>query len=81
MSRDPRYCRPSNQADQPPSRTPDPDGEYLAGLGFDIVGFDISETNIRLAEHRAPGSSVHYLTADLLDPPRTGCEPTTSWPR
>jgi hypothetical protein len=34
----------------------------------DIVGFDSSETAIRLAEHRAPGSSVRYVSADLLDP-------------
>lgn len=54
------------------------DAEYLARLGFDTVGFDISETAIQLAEHRFPDSAVRYVAADLLDPPHRGYEPTTS---
>jgi ubiquinone/menaquinone biosynthesis C-methylase UbiE len=46
-----------------------PDAEYIAGLGFDVVAFDISDTAIRLARHRYPGSAVRYQAADLLDPP------------
>jgi hypothetical protein len=57
------------------------DAEYLARLGFNTVGFDISETAIELTEHRFPGSPVRYVAADLLDPPHSGCEPTTSWLR
>jgi SAM-dependent methyltransferase len=45
------------------------DAEHVAGLGFDTVGFDISETAIEIARQRSPGSAVDYATADLLDPP------------
>jgi hypothetical protein len=45
------------------------DAEYIAGLGFDTVGFDISETAICTARGRFPESRVHYVAADLLDPP------------
>jgi SAM-dependent methyltransferase len=45
------------------------DAEYVAGIGFDTVGFDISETAIGIASRRSPGSAVDYVTADLLDPP------------
>jgi SAM-dependent methyltransferase len=45
------------------------DAEYIAGLGFDTVGFDISETAIEIARERTPGSEVDYVTADLLEPP------------
>ena len=45
------------------------DAEYIAGLGFETVGFDISETAIEIARQRSPGSAVDYLAADLLDPP------------
>jgi SAM-dependent methyltransferase len=45
------------------------DAEYLASLGFDTVGFDISQTAIRLARERFPGSAVRYVSADLLDLP------------
>jgi SAM-dependent methyltransferase len=45
------------------------DAEYLAGLGFDTVAFDVSATAVRTARRRHPDSVVHYLTADLLDPP------------
>jgi SAM-dependent methyltransferase len=46
-----------------------PDAEYVAGLGFDVVAFDISETAIRLAWQRYPDSAVRYQAADLLHPP------------
>ncbi len=45
------------------------DAEYLAGLGFDTVGFDLSATAIRQAGERHPGSAVTYRQADLLDLP------------
>jgi pimeloyl-ACP methyl ester carboxylesterase len=45
------------------------DAEYLSGLGFDVVGFDIAESAIRAVRDRHPDSAVRYLTADLLDPP------------
>ena len=45
------------------------DAEYIAGLGFDTVGFDISDTAVRIARQRYPGSSVRFVAADLLDPP------------
>jgi SAM-dependent methyltransferase len=43
--------------------------QYLASLGFDTIGFDISETAIRLASQRFPASKVCYITADVLDLP------------
>ncbi len=46
------------------------DAEYLAGLGFATTAFDISPTAIRLARYRHPGTSVEYVTADLLHLPR-----------
>lgn len=45
------------------------DGEYVASRGFHTTGFDISETAIRVARQRHPGSAVAYLAADLLDLP------------
>jgi SAM-dependent methyltransferase len=45
------------------------DAEFVAGLGFDTVAFDISPTAIVTARRRFPGSVVRYQTADLLDPP------------
>lgn len=45
------------------------DAEYVAGLGFDTVAFDVSASAIRAARRRYPGSQVHYVVADLLDPP------------
>ncbi len=47
------------------------DAEYLASLGFQTTGFDIAPTAVRLAAERHPGSSVSYVTADLLDLPTT----------
>ena len=45
------------------------DAEFVGGLGFDTVAFDISPTAIAAARRRFPGSAVRYQTADLLDPP------------
>jgi SAM-dependent methyltransferase len=45
------------------------DAEYVAGLGYEVVAFDVAETAVRVARQRHPGTSVDYLTADLLDPP------------
>lgn len=45
------------------------DAEYLAGLGYAVTAFDISETAVRVARERHPGSPVDYRVADLLDPP------------
>jgi SAM-dependent methyltransferase len=45
------------------------DAEFVAGLGFDTVAFDISATAIGTARSRYPDSVVDYRTADLLDPP------------
>jgi pimeloyl-ACP methyl ester carboxylesterase/SAM-dependent methyltransferase len=45
------------------------DAEYVAGLGYQTVAFDIAETAVRLAEARHAGSGVRYEVADLLDLP------------
>jgi len=45
------------------------DAEYIAGLGFGTVGFDISASAIRAARRRYPDSRVTYAVANLLDPP------------
>jgi SAM-dependent methyltransferase len=45
------------------------DAEHLAALGFETTGFDVSETAVRLARERHPGSPVDYRVADLLDLP------------
>jgi SAM-dependent methyltransferase len=45
------------------------DAEYVAGLGFDTVAFDISASAIRAARRRYPDSGVRYVAADLFDPP------------
>lgn len=45
------------------------DAEYLAGLGFETTAFDVSETAVRVASERHPGSPVGYRVADLLDLP------------
>jgi SAM-dependent methyltransferase len=46
------------------------DAEYIAGLGFDTVAFDIAATAVRIARRRFPASRVDYQVADLLEPPR-----------
>jgi 2-polyprenyl-3-methyl-5-hydroxy-6-metoxy-1,4-benzoquinol methylase len=53
------------------------DAEYLAGRGFTATAFDVSPTAIRLARERHPGTSVEYVCADLLRPPRHGCRRST----
>jgi SAM-dependent methyltransferase len=45
------------------------DAEFVATFGFDTVAFDVSASAIRAARRRFPQSAVHYMTADLLDPP------------
>ena len=45
------------------------DAEELARRGFEVVGFDISETAIGWAKRRFPDSPVTYRTADLFDVP------------
>jgi SAM-dependent methyltransferase len=45
------------------------DAELMASLGFETTAFDVSESGIRSAQARFPGSKVNYLTADLLDLP------------
>jgi SAM-dependent methyltransferase len=45
------------------------DAEFIAGLGFLTVAFDISPTAIVSARRRFPGSAVRYEVADLLRPP------------
>lgn len=45
------------------------DAEYVAGLGFDTVAFDVSASAVRAARRRFPESTVEYVVADLLDPP------------
>lgn len=45
------------------------DAEELARRGFDVVGFDISETAVEWARRRFPESGVEYRVADLFDLP------------
>ena len=45
------------------------DAEYVAGLGFDTVAFDVAASAVRAAQRRFPDSKVRYVAADLLDPP------------
>jgi SAM-dependent methyltransferase len=45
------------------------DAEYIAGLGFDTVAFDIAASAIQAARRRFPDSHVQYINADLLNPP------------
>jgi SAM-dependent methyltransferase len=45
------------------------DAEFIAGLGFDTVAFDVSATAVRQAIARHPDSPVKYVVADLLNPP------------
>jgi SAM-dependent methyltransferase len=42
------------------------DAEFLAGLGFAVVGFDFSAPAIEAARGLNPGSPVDYVVADLL---------------
>ena len=45
------------------------DAEFVAGLGFDVVGFDISPAAITTARERFPDSPVRYVVADLFELP------------
>ena len=45
------------------------DAEYVAGLGFATVAFDLAETAVRIARRRFPESPVEYRADDLLEPP------------
>jgi len=45
------------------------DAEFVARFGFETIAFDVSASAIRAARRRFPASPVHYMTADLLDPP------------
>jgi SAM-dependent methyltransferase len=45
------------------------DSEFIAGLGFDTVAFDVSETAIQTTRKRFPDTKVEYVAADLLNPP------------
>jgi SAM-dependent methyltransferase len=42
------------------------DAEYIAGLGFTTVAFDVSPSAVEQASGRFPGSDVRYEAADLL---------------
>ncbi len=45
------------------------DAEALAGLGFAVVGFDLSASAVRLCRSTFPDTKVDYVVADLLAPP------------
>ena len=45
------------------------DAEQLAEWGYRTTAFDISETAIRTAKKRFPGTCVEYRVANLLEPP------------
>ncbi|MGO4600107.1 class I SAM-dependent methyltransferase [Terrabacter sp. 2RAF25] len=45
------------------------DAEFVAGLGFQTVAFDVAPSAVRVAQNRHPGSAVDYRVADLLDLP------------
>lgn len=45
------------------------DAEFVARRGFATTAFDVSPSAVDAARRRHAGSSVHYVQADLLDPP------------
>jgi SAM-dependent methyltransferase len=45
------------------------DAAYVASLGFDTIGFDLSPHAIGVARERFPDSGVEFRAADLLDLP------------
>lgn len=45
------------------------DAEFVAGLGFDTVAFDVSASAVGASRERFPASEVSYVVADLLSPP------------
>ena len=46
------------------------DAEQLAAWGFETTAFDVSPSAIRACRRRFPDSRVHYIAADILDPPK-----------
>ena len=46
------------------------DAEALAERGFAVTAFDVSDSAIELCKERFPDSTVNYLVADLLNPPK-----------
>jgi SAM-dependent methyltransferase len=42
------------------------DAEYLAELGFDTLGFDVSPTAVRLANERSTHPNARYAVGDLF---------------
>jgi SAM-dependent methyltransferase len=45
------------------------DAEFLATLGFTVTAFDVAPSAVAAAERENPGSTVTYVTADLLNLP------------
>jgi SAM-dependent methyltransferase len=45
------------------------DAEFVSGLGYSTVAFDVSPTAIELARRRYPDSRVEYQQADLFNLP------------
>ena len=45
------------------------DAEQLSDWGFETTAFDVAESAIRACHRRFPTSRVHYVVADLLNPP------------
>lgn len=45
------------------------DAEFLAGLGFSVVAFDVAPTAVRRCRERFASTAVHYGVADLMEPP------------
>jgi SAM-dependent methyltransferase len=45
------------------------DAEFLAGLGLDVIAFDISPTAVARCRARFPESRAAYVVADVLTPP------------
>jgi SAM-dependent methyltransferase len=45
------------------------DAEFVARLGYQTTAFDVSETAVRVAQERFPGTAVRFVQADLLDLP------------
>lgn len=45
------------------------DAEFVTGLGFTTIAFDVSATAITLVCERHPDTRMTYVSADLLDTP------------
>ncbi len=45
------------------------DAEFVAGLGYDTLAFDVAPSAVERARQRFPGSKVRYEVADLLNLP------------